>query len=83
MSELKETIEIAQKLIDDSYDAEESTETFEQIIELTEKMPLISKDKMDIECLIMELISVMPDHWVEKYMNREAIEADFDLEPSD
>jgi hypothetical protein len=83
MSELKETIKIAQGLIDDSYDSEEALEAFEQIIELTEKMPLISKDKMDIECLIMELISVMPNHWVDKYMKREALEADFDLEPSD
>jgi hypothetical protein len=83
MSELKDILTTAQEIVADTYDEQEASEAFKQIISLTEKMPLQHKTMMDIECLLAELISIMPNSWVKKYINLEAMQENYDLESVD
>ena len=80
---LKEVLEKAHEIIGDTYDPDKATKAFEEIITLTEKLPLQHKTMIDIQCLIAELISTMPKSYTDKYINMEAFHEDYDMEPTE
>lgn len=80
---LKEVLKTAHEIVSDTYDSNKATKAFEEIITLTEKLPLQHKTMIDMECLIAELISVMPKQYTDKYINMDAFNEDYDMDPNE